>query len=302
MRDNIEEITGVCHIALTPFREDESVDPVGIRSIVRVCIDAHCAGIVPLAIMGESHKLLESERDVVLATYVRAAGNDLHVIAGVTSESTFQAIHRARRAESLGATAVMLAPPRDAPVGDTLLEHFADVAASVSVPVIVQDEPVTTNVKMPAQFFERLAQIPSVLGVKVEEAPSPPKISAIAVRAARLRLFGGLGGISLYEELKRGAVGIMTGFGFPEILSEICRLYLRGDHVGARTKFYQYLPIIRFEAQLGVGGVAIRKQLFAERGIIASAAARKPRAPLDGATIGELNELLDVLALRGTIA
>jgi len=291
-------MTGVGHIALTPFGGDGTIDERGIANIVAVAVEAGCTSLIPLGIMGEAHKLLEEERDRVLARYVAEAGDALHVIAGVSSESTVQAIDRASRALDLGATGMMMAPPRGSSAGPALLGHYSSVAEAVSLPLVIQDEPVTTGVKLPAAFFAQLAEINTAFAAKVEESPSPPKIAGIRAAAPRLALFGGLGGISLYEELGRGAAGIMTGFGFPHILADICRLYLDGDTDGARDVFFTYLPLIRFEAQLGVGGVAIRKRLFFERGLIATPNARRPSAELDDDTVRELNELIQVLGLK----
>jgi len=300
MRKNIEELDGVAHIALTPFDQDERIDFAGIRAIVETAFEAGCSAVVPLGIMGESHKLLDTERDSVLKAYVDAAGDRLHVIAGVTSESTTVATARTAAAAEAGATAVMIAPPRNSAVGPGLLEHYRQVAMASGIPVVVQDEPVTTNVVMPGAFFGELAQIDGVFAVKVEEAPSPPKVTAVLDNAPDLLCFGGLGGVSLYEELNRGAVGIMTGFAFPEILAQICTHFRGGDRAAARSIFHQYLPIIRFEAQLGVGGVSIRKQLFFERGIIGTPLVRTPSKAVDRKTIEELNELIDLLELRAT--
>lgn len=297
MRQDILELEGVAHIALTPFDSDERIDFTGIGNIVEAAVQAGCSAVVPLGIMGESHKLLDTERDDVLRAYTAAAGDRLHVIAGITSESTAVARSRAVAALDAGATAVMMAPPRNSAVGPGLVEHYRAVASS-GIPIVVQDEPVTTGVVMPGWFFGEVAQIEGVFSVKVEEAPSPPKVSAVLENAPQLRCFGGLGGISLYEELGRGAVGIMTGFAFPELLAQICTLFREGDREGAREVFHRYLPIIRFEAQLGVGGVAIRKQLFFERGLIATPAARRPSKGIDEATVRELGELMDVLGLR----
>lgn len=299
MRQNILELDGVAHIALTPFDNDERVDFAGITAIVDAAVTAGCTAVVPLGIMGEQHKLLDTERDKVLRAYVDAAGDRLHVIAGVTSESTFLARERTIAAAEAGATAVMIAPPRNSAVGPGLIEHYRQVALASDLPVVVQDEPVTTNVVMPGPFFAELAEIEGIFAVKVEEAPSPPKVTAVLEHAPQLLCFGGLGGVSIYEELDRGAVGIMTGFAFPEILARICTLFHEGKKDEAREVFHQYLPIIRFEAQLGVGGVSIRKQLFFERDIIATPTVRKPSKPVEAKTISELNELIDVLDLRG---
>ncbi|QEE61022.1 dihydrodipicolinate synthase family protein [Salinibacterium sp. dk2585] len=299
LRGNILELNGVAHIALTPFNEDETIDFTGIENIVDEAVNVGCTAVVPLGIMGESHKLLDSERDEVLRAYVERAGDRLHVIAGITSESTAVAVARAESALRLGATAAMMAPPRNFKPGPGLVEHYRAVART-GIPVVVQDEPVTTGVIMPGEFIGQLAEIPGVFCAKVEEAPSPPKVSAILEHAPNLLCLGGLGGVAIYEELARGAVGIMTGFGFPGILVQICERYLAGDHAEARRIFHHYLPIIRFEAQLGVGGVAIRKQLFYERGLIATPLARRPARPVDARTVEELGELLDILELRNT--
>ncbi|MBH0083696.1 dihydrodipicolinate synthase family protein [Salinibacterium sp. SWN167] len=297
MRQDIFELTGVAHIALTPFDAEEQVDFAGIDNIVEAAVAAGCSAVVPLGIMGESHKLLDTERDQVLRAYVSAASDRLNVVAGITSESTVVARERANAAIAAGANAAMMAPPRNSAVDASLVEHYRAVAAT-GLPVVVQDEPVTTGVKMPGWFFGEVAQVDGIFAAKIEEAPSPPKVTVVRENAPDMLCFGGLGGISLYEELGRGAVGIMTGFAFPELLVQICERYDSGDHDGARSLFHEYLPIIRFEAQLGVGGVAIRKQLFFERGVISTPLARKPSRPIDQITVKELGELVDVLGLR----
>ena len=65
---------------------------------------------------------------------------------------------------------------------------------------------------------------PSCRVVKLEDEPSPPKVGRLLAARPDLRVLGGLGAIMLLEELRRGAVGTMTGFGFPELLVEIVTL------------------------------------------------------------------------------
>src|SRR3712207_8782562 len=79
-----------------------------------------------------------------------------------------------------------------------------------------------------------------------------------------------------YEELVRGATGIMTGFAYQEILVRTYELFSEENKSEAREYFFRYLPLIRFEAQLGVGGVGIRKEVFKLRGAISSSHVRFP--------------------------
>jgi 4-hydroxy-tetrahydrodipicolinate synthase len=137
--------------------------------------------------------------------------------------------------------------------------------------------------------------------VKLEEAPTTIKISALVGRIEdpnkRAGIFGGLGGMYFYEELARGATGIMTGFAYQEILAKIYGLFEAGERDGSREYFFRYLPLIRFEAQLGVGGVGIRKEVYKMRGVIPSSHVRSPAPPLDTRTLHELEDLVGFLGL-----
>src|SRR5918994_888221 len=100
-----------------------------------------------------------------------------------------------------------------------------------------------------------------------------------------------------YVELRRGAAGIMTGFAYPHVLVETYRRFAAGEEREAQEYFFRYLPLIRFEAQLGVGGVGIRKEILKLRGAISSSHVRFPAPTLDDRTLGELEDLVEVLGL-----
>jgi 4-hydroxy-tetrahydrodipicolinate synthase len=102
-----------------------------------------------------------------------------------------------------------------------------------------------------------------------------------------------------YEELVRGAIGTMTGFAYPHVLVETYRLFAEGERREAQEHFFRYLPLIRFEAQLGVGGVGIRKEILKLRGVISSSHVRFPAPTLDEQTLRELDDLVGVLGLAG---
>lgn len=291
---------GVLNIMVTPFTPDEHVDVPSLQNLTRWTRDAGVAGVVPLGIMGEAHKLSDRERDLVLETVVEAA-DGLPVVAGCTAESTVVAIERARRAAELGAMAVMVAPPRAANTPALQLAHYRALATS-GVPVVIQDEPLTTGVVMTASTIGELCGLDGIVAVKVEQSPSPTKVSGILDAAPDARTYGGLGGLYIIEELNRGAVGVMTGFAFPEVLVGIHQLYVDGDIDKSWDVFQHWMPLIRYEAQLGVGGVALRKQLLTERGVIAGPTARRPVAASDARSLGELREFMTRLAAGDPLA
>src|SRR3712207_986421 len=290
---------GVCTIALTPFTDEGELDEESIESLSGFYLDSGVHGITILGIMGEAHKLSDAERRTVIQRYLSAVRGRVPVVVGCSAVATKVAAEGAREAEEAGAEAVMVAPPNNQRSLDLVFERSGRVAEAVSVRVVVQDEPVNTGVVMPASFIARLVDgISGCRYVKLEEAPTTIKISSLLKNIeSGADVFGGLGGMYFYEELARGASGIMTGFAYPHVLVETYQLFVEGERRKAQEHFFRYLPLIRFEAQLGVGGVGIRKEILRLRGVIASSHVRFPAPTLDEETLRELEDLVEVLGL-----
>jgi 4-hydroxy-tetrahydrodipicolinate synthase len=219
----------------------------------------------------------------------------------VSASGTHVAAAFARMAGEHGADALMLAPPAGQKNLDAVRAYYLAVAEATALPIVVQDEPVTTQVSMPAPFIARLRdEVPRVEAVKLEEAPTLPKITRLReLLASRVAIFGGLGGVYFFEELSRGADGAMTGFPYPEALRAIRDHFVAGRRDEARALFYRWLPLIRYESQPGATpgtAVGIRKEILRRRGWIASACVRPPAPALDEGTAQELTELLAAVA------
>ncbi len=97
--------------------------------------------------------------------------------------------------------------------------------------------------------------------------------------------------------MARGADGAMTGFAYPEMMVEVCRLSNEGQAEKARDLFDAYLPLMRYEQQPALG-LAVRKYVLAKRGVIAHAAQRKPGADLSPLARQEVDILMDRVEKR----
>ena len=294
----IELLRGVWNIVPTPFADDGSLDEPSLRTLVDFVVNTGVDGMTVLGVMGEATKLSDAERREVVGTVVEQAAGRLPICVGVSHAATDQAVAFAREASVLGAQSVMLAPPTLARPNDAAVrQHYVAVAAAVELPIVVQDHPTSSGVWMSSQFLVSLAAESATCRViKLEEEPSPPKIRRLLAEDPGLSILGGLGGIMLIEELRAGAVGTMTGFGYPEILVDIVRRWFAGDTVGARDVFHRAAPLIRFENQ-PVLNLPIRKEIYRRRGAIASARVRAPGAGLDAGTLVDLDDLLGSLEL-----
>ncbi|MBI3968403.1 MAG: dihydrodipicolinate synthase family protein [Chloroflexi bacterium] len=294
-----EPFHGIYNIMATPFTPDGEIDEESLRNLVEFQIGHRVHGLAILGILGEVHRLSDAERQRVTRVVIDQVKGRVPVVVGTGHSGTKVAVWLSQDAAAAGAAALLLPPPGySKPTPDALFEYYRAVSEAVSIPVVVQDEPATTGVTMPPDLFARLASnLAGCRYAKVEDPPTPSKITRIRALTDRLGIFGGLGGAYLLEELHRGAAGTMTGFAFPEILVEIYTRYAGGDVEGATELFFEYVPLIRYEAQIGIG-LAIRKEVLRLRGAIRHNTVRAPAAGIDETTRRELHALVERYGLR----
>jgi 4-hydroxy-tetrahydrodipicolinate synthase len=115
-----------------------------------------------------------------------------------------------------------------------------------------------------------------------------------------ISILTGNGGLFLDFEMEREADGAMTGYAFPEVLTEVVRLQKAGKRIEAHDLFDLHLPLVRYEQQQGVG-LAVRKYVLAQRGIIAHDTQRAPYAALSAQARQEVDFLLSRIAHAGDL-
>jgi 4-hydroxy-tetrahydrodipicolinate synthase len=291
-------LRGVYNIVPTPFTTDGALDEPSLATLTEFIIGRGVQGMTILGVLGEAGKLSDDERTRVVSRVIEAANGRLPICVGTSHAATDQCVAFSKQAQALGAKAIMVAPPKLARSNDVALRrHYLAVAEAVDIPVVVQDHPASSGVFMSVDFIARLAEeAPHCRFLKLEDEPSPPKITQVRAANPDVQVFGGLGGMMFLEELRRGAVGTMTGFGFPEILEDIYQRYSSGDIDGATEVFYRYCPLIRFENQALIN-LALRKYIYFIRGAIATPHVRAPATPLDEGTIADLKDVLGRLKL-----
>lgn len=286
---------GVYSIIPTAFTDAGELDPASQRSIVDLFIEKGANGLTALGVTGEVARLEERERAAVLDVVVKQAAGRVPIIAGTSAEGTRTCISYTRQAKELGASAVMVSPPRMPKLNSAaVVSHYKALADAVDLPIIVQDYPPITGFAMEPSLLARIAkEIPAARTIKLEDPPTPFKTARILEAAGdtKVQIFGGLGGVFLLEELISGATGAMTGFAFPEILARIMTHWNAGEKDAAADVFYRAVPLMRFEFQEGIG-MAIRKEVLRRRGALASAATRAPAGGLDAPTRQALDRVL----------
>ncbi|MGQ7846249.1 dihydrodipicolinate synthase family protein [Granulosicoccus sp. 3-233] len=296
----MRNLDGIHYMIPTPFTETEDLDLEPIAGMVDLSVKDGCKGVVCLGVTGEANRLDDKERNLVIEETVRAAGGRIEVTVGTSGTGTRQTVERCKLAESLGATAVMVAAvPMPKSNLKRLYEYYVAVAGAVNIQVVVQDYPAVTGVQMPPDFIAKLVDdFENINYLKLEDTPCPQKVTEIRnLTGDALGIFGGLGGVYLYEELCRGAVGAMSGFAYQNIFVQMYDLIQAGDKKGAGEVFYKYLPAIRLQFTQGLL-ISLRKEIMKRRGLMTCTRMRHPGVEADQTTIDELFALLDELGLE----
>lgn len=284
-------LTGTWYISPTPFTDNGEVDTDSLRRIVDAALSWGVDGITILGVMGEVADLTPFERDAVLTTVTDQAAGRLPVAVGCSSPAAAVVRANVARAVEAGAAAVMVAAPTLLKDTDQVGAFYRAAVGDCPVPVIVQDEPAATGVTMPVSALLAALDAAGSTVVKLEDPPTPPKIGRLLAQRPDLTVFGGLGGVSVLSELRRGAAGTMTGFAYPEILKAIRIAHEAGDVAGAAALYDRFLPYLVFEGQLRVG-LGIRKEVLRRRGVLSTARTRALSPLPDQATLAELDDVL----------
>lgn len=290
---------GVYLITVTPFTDSGALDLSSTDRMVDFCLDKGVTGLTVLGIMGEAPKLtIEESRSFVKQVLQRVKGR-VPVVVGASAPGFAPMKELTQSVMDLGANGVMVAPPATVRTDDQITAYFEMVSETLGpqVPWVLQDHPVATGVQMSAGVILKiLKNSPTCVMLKHEDCPGLAKLSAIRAASDRgdLRrvsiLTGNGGGLFLPEELTRGADGAMTGFAYPEMMVDVCAAHARGDIERAHDLFDAYLPLARYEQQPNIG-LAVRKHILAQRGVISSPAIRKPGPKLSSQDQADIDRL-----------
>ena len=287
---------GLTAIAVTPLHDDGTLDRGGIGPLMDFYVRAGSAGIAILGVMGEAHRMTDSETRLVVDSTVDAVATRVPIIVGVSNPSLSRVVELAHHAMGAGCAGVLLQPTPGLQGDAAVAAYFEQAAAALGpeVPICVQDFPKANGVHLSVDAWRRIVESsPSVVMLKAEDEPGLGKLTAIRRAESdgvrRVTILTGNNGIQLPQELGRGADGAMTGFAFPDVLARMIDLHRAGSTDDAEDLFDAYLPVNRYELRMGI---AMRKEILRRRGALASAACRHPVGPLDPVTVAELDQLL----------
>ena len=292
-------------ISATPFTENGELDLFSTDSLVDFYLNSGVSGMTILGIMGEAQKLTAAESLTFARHIISRVGGRIPIVVGVSGASLDNMKRLSQSVMDAGASGVMVAPMPGLCTETKLDQYYKQVCQALGpeVPICLQDYPQTTGVQFSVETIIKLtAENEQIVMLKHEDWPGLTKLSRVRSETdtsstPRMSILVGNAALFLPQELQRGADGAMTGFAYPEMLVQVVNLHKTGNVDSAEDLFDAYLPMVRYEQQLGLG-LAIRKEILHRRGVLKSPKVRSPGPFLTKLDHTELTRLMDRLETK----
>ena len=283
--------SGAFTALVTPFRNGE-VDVEALEGMVEFQIGNGIHGLVPCGTTGETPAMSEAEDRLVVETVVRVANGRVPVIAGTGSNSTGMAVKYTRMAEEAGADgSLQVAPYYNKPTQEGLYRHFATIAESTSLPLVLYNIPGRTSVTVEAHTMARLAEIPNIVGVKESTLSMNMASDVRRLCGEEFDILSGDDPVTL-PLMALGGVGVISVSSniAPAAVSDMVNALLEGDFERGCELHYELLPLFR---ALFVETNPIPVKTAASLLGLCSDEMRLPLVPMEGENLQYLQETLD---------
>jgi 4-hydroxy-tetrahydrodipicolinate synthase len=238
-----------CGTALvTPFQQDGSIDEPALRNLVAWQVESGIDFLIPCGTTGETPTLSRDEWLRVIDLTIEVAAGRVPIVAGATSNSTQEAVEKAREvAARPGVDAVLTASPYyNKPTQEGQYRHFRAIAEAAGKPILLYNVPGRTGANIEPGTLARLAEVPNVLGVKEASGNIAQIAEALNAVPEHFLVFSGDDAITL-PVIALGGVGIISVASneIPAEMAAMTRAALSNDWVTARSIHRKYLPLMQ---------------------------------------------------------
>lgn len=238
-----------CGTALvTPFKVDSSIDEAALRALVTWQVESGIDFLVPCGTTGETPTLSHDEWLHVIDITIEVVAGRVPIVAGATSNSTHDAIVKAREvAARPGVDAILTASPYyNKPTQEGQYRHFKSIAEAVDKPLILYNVPGRTGANIEPSTLARLAEVPNIIGVKEASGNMSQIADVFHAVPENFLVFSGDDAITL-PVIALGGAGIISVASneIPHEMAELTRAALNNDWDSARRLHRKYLPLMQ---------------------------------------------------------
>jgi len=200
-------------VQVTPFTENGA--DVCLKSQQRFLdwqLECEVPGVIILGSTGEFLTLTDAERAKFVEATVRHVDGRMHVLVGTMNAHTPTAVRYSREAAQMGADGLMVIPPYYyTPTDDEVFAYYEAISNAVNIPIMLYNNPFTSNVDMPASLVGRLTKaFDNVRYIKEASMDVGRVYDVIEESSGLMNVFAGERPV---ESHLLGAVGYVNPFG-----------------------------------------------------------------------------------------
>jgi 4-hydroxy-tetrahydrodipicolinate synthase len=213
-------------VTITPFTADGSaIDMPAWKRFLDWQMKEGVPGIIILGTTGEFLTLTDDERTMFVDETIKYVAGRMQVMVGTMNAYTPNAVRYSREAEELGADGLMIIPPYYyTPTEDEIFAYYKAICAKVSIPIMLYNNPYTSNVDMSAKFVGRLTKAFEQIRYIKEASQDMARVYDIVEETKGvMNVFAGQ---RIVESYLYGAVGYVNPYGnyIPRASTIICDL------------------------------------------------------------------------------
>jgi len=242
------QVRGCGTALVTPFHQDGSIDEAALRNLVAWQIDSGIDFLIPCGTTGETPTLSHDEWLRVIDVTIEVAAGRVPIIAGATSNSTNDAVDKAKEvAARSGVDAILTASPYyNKPTQEGQYRHFKAIAEGAGKPILLYNVPGRTGANIEPGTLARLAEVPNILGVKEASGNITQIAETLNAVPEHFLVFSGDDAITL-PVIALGGVGIISVASneIPAEMAALTRAALNNDWATARSLHRKYLPLMQ---------------------------------------------------------
>lgn len=217
-------------VTVTPFTEDRSaIDIAAWKRFLDWQLAEGVPGLIILGTTGEFLTLTDEERTEFVSETVSYIDKRIPVLVGTMNAYTPNAVRYSKEAEALGADGLMIIPPYYyTPTEDEIFAYYKAICEAVSLPIMLYNNPFTSNVDMSAKLVARLTKAFEQVRYIKEASQDMARIyDIIEETEGVMNVFAGE---RVVESYLYGAVGYVNPYGnyIPRASTRICDLITEG--------------------------------------------------------------------------
>ena len=231
---------------VTPFDRKGHIDFSKTTQLVNYLIANGSESLVVCGTTGESPTLSKEEKLALIDHVIKVVNKRVPVIAGTGSYNTYESIELTKKAENLGADAIMLvAPYYNKPNQEGLYQHFKSVAQETALPILLYNIPGRSVVNVEPETIIALSQIKNIVAVKEASGNLNKMTQIIANTPDHFELYTGDDGNTL-PVLSIGGVGVISvaAHVIGNEMQEMVTKFLEGQISEAAKLHQKLLPIM----------------------------------------------------------